>query len=82
MMRLWPKTKQSKSAAAICPTTGQKFEMEQLSNGVKLHPVLMKKNELTPKQVSSVPCPTCGVATRKSSVLHSGGPRSRPQDLK
>jgi hypothetical protein len=52
--------------------------MEQLSNGVTLHPVLMKKNELTPKQVSSVPCPTCGVAIRKSCVLHSGAPRSSP----
>jgi len=53
-------------------------KMEQLSNGVKLHPVLMKKNELTPKQVSSVPCLTFGVATRKNCALHSGSPRSRP----
>jgi hypothetical protein len=52
--------------------------MEQLSNGVKSHPALMKKSELTPKQVSSVPCPTCGVATRKGCVLHSGAPRSEP----
>jgi len=38
----------------------------------------MKKSELTPKQVSYGPCPTCGVAIRKSGVLNSGAPRSRP----
>jgi hypothetical protein len=38
----------------------------------------MKKKELTPKQVSSVPCPTCGVAAGKHCVLHSGGPRTEP----
>jgi hypothetical protein len=38
----------------------------------------MKKSELTPKRVSYVPCPTCGVANRKSCVLNSGAPRSRP----
>ncbi|MHB8754755.1 MAG: zinc finger domain-containing protein [Candidatus Acidiferrales bacterium] len=38
----------------------------------------MKKKELTPEQMSSVPCPTCGVAAGQSCVLHSGGPRSEP----
>jgi len=38
----------------------------------------MKKNELTPKQVSSVRCPTCGVPPEESCVLHSGAPRSEP----
>jgi len=36
----------------------------------------MKNSELTPKQVSSVRCPACGVSGRKSCVLHSGAPRS------
>jgi hypothetical protein len=36
----------------------------------------MKKSELTPEQVSSVRCPTCGVPAGKSCVLHSGAPRS------
>ncbi|MHB8410479.1 MAG: zinc finger domain-containing protein [Candidatus Acidiferrales bacterium] len=36
----------------------------------------MKKKELTPKQLSAVPCPTCGVAAGESCVLHSGGARS------
>jgi hypothetical protein len=42
------------------------------------HSVAMKKRELTSKQVSSVPCPTCGVAVGKRCVLHSGGARSEP----
>jgi hypothetical protein len=36
----------------------------------------MKKSELTPKQISSVPCPTCGVSSGECCVLHSGLPRS------
>jgi len=36
----------------------------------------MKKSELTPKQISSVPCPTCGVSSGERCVLHSGLPRS------
>jgi hypothetical protein len=38
----------------------------------------MKMKELTPKQLSSVPCPTCGVAAGKHCVLHSGAPRTKP----
>jgi hypothetical protein len=38
--------------------------------------VRMKKKELTPKQQTSVACPTCGVSAGERCVLHSGGPRS------
>jgi hypothetical protein len=38
--------------------------------------VRMKKKELTPKQQTSVACPTCGVSAGECCVLHSGGPRS------
>jgi hypothetical protein len=38
----------------------------------------MKKKELTPKQISSVPCPTCGSAAGERCVLQSGGLRSEP----
>jgi hypothetical protein len=38
----------------------------------------MKKHDLTPKQLSSVPCPTCGVGIGERCVLHSGGLRSEP----
>ncbi len=38
----------------------------------------MKKKDLTPRQLSSVACPTCGVPAGKRCVLHSGGPRSEP----
>jgi hypothetical protein len=38
----------------------------------------MKKKELTSKQLSSVRCPTCGVAAGKGCVLLSGAPRREP----
>ena len=36
----------------------------------------MKKEELTRKLLSSIPCPTCGVASGKRCVMQSGGLRS------
>jgi hypothetical protein len=38
----------------------------------------MKKKDLNTEQLSSVPCPTCGVAAGERCVLHSGSPRSEP----
>jgi hypothetical protein len=54
------------------------FTIVQTPRGVLPHPVRMKIKELTPKQLSSVPCPTCGVAVGKRCVLHSGARRSEP----
>ncbi len=34
--------------------------------------------DLTLKQLSSVSCPTCGVAPGRRCLLHSGGLRSEP----
>jgi len=34
--------------------------------------------DLTPKQLLSVPCPTCGVAAGARCLLHSGGRRTEP----
>jgi hypothetical protein len=45
---------------------------------VSQDPVRMKMKELSPKQLSSVPCPTCGVAAGQGCMLHSGGQRSGP----
>ena len=39
---------------------------------------VVKSNELTPKQLSSVPCPTCGAAIGEPCELHSGALRSEP----
>jgi len=38
----------------------------------------MKRRELTPQQVSSVPCPTCGVSVGQPCELLSGSLRSKP----
>jgi hypothetical protein len=38
----------------------------------------MRMNDMTPKQLSSVPCPRCGVATGKRCVLGSGALRPGP----
>jgi hypothetical protein len=53
-------------------------DSSQNATGVLVHSARMKKKELTPKQLSSVPCPTCGVAAGKRCVLLSGAPRSKP----
>ena len=50
----------------------------QTSKYLLLYPARMKIKELTRRQLSSVSCPTCGVAAGESCVLHSGGPRSEP----
>jgi hypothetical protein len=39
---------------------------------------LVKKKELTRKQISSVPCPTCRVAAGMGCILYSGGLRFEP----
>ncbi len=36
----------------------------------------MRMKDLTPQQLSSVPCPTCGAPVGKRCLLHSGGLRS------
>ncbi len=38
----------------------------------------MKMSDLTPEQLSSVPCPTCGVSAGEPCLLHSGTPRTEP----
>jgi hypothetical protein len=38
----------------------------------------INKEELTAKQVSCVPCPTCRVAARRRCVLQLGALRSEP----
>ena len=53
-------------------------EIEQIREWLQSHSVRMKKSELTLKQVSAIPCPTCGVAIGMPCVLHSGGKRLEP----
>jgi len=38
----------------------------------------MKIKELTPEQVLSVPCTTCGAAIGEVCELHTGAPRTEP----
>ncbi len=38
----------------------------------------MKTKELTPKQILSVPCTTCGAAVGEACELHTGAPRTEP----
>jgi hypothetical protein len=39
---------------------------------------IVKTRELTPKQILSVPCTTCGAAIGKACELHTGAPRNKP----
>lgn len=43
-----------------------------------LHSAVVKTRELTPKQISSVPCITCGAAVGEACELHTGAPRTEP----
>ena len=43
-----------------------------------LHYAVVKTKELTPKQILSVPCATCGAATGEACELHTGAPRTEP----
>jgi hypothetical protein len=43
-----------------------------------LHDVVVKTKELTPKQILSVPCSTCGAAVGEACELHTGAPRTEP----
>lgn len=55
------------------------FTIEQIPHGLFVaHYPEMRTNLLTPAQLLSVPCPTCGVLAGEGCVLHSGGPRSSP----
>ena len=38
----------------------------------------MRMADMTPKQLVSVPCPTCGVSAGARCLLHSGGLRAAP----
>ncbi len=42
------------------------------------HYLLVKTRELTPKQILSVRCTTCGAAIGEACELHTGDPRSEP----
>jgi hypothetical protein len=43
-----------------------------------LHYLLVKTKELTPKQILSVPCATCGAGIGKACELHTGALRTEP----
>ena len=43
-----------------------------------MHDVVVKTKELTPKQMRSVPCSTCGAAVGEACELHTGAPRTEP----
>jgi hypothetical protein len=43
-----------------------------------VHHAVMKTKDLTLKQILSVPCPTCGAATKEACELHTGARRTEP----
>jgi len=43
-----------------------------------LHAVTMKKSQLAPKESSTVPCPSCGVAAGMRCISYSGAVRTEP----
>lgn len=43
-----------------------------------MHHAKVKSKELTPEQILSVPCTTCGAAVGEVCELHTGAPRTEP----
>ena len=56
----------------------QVSNIEQHPRHGRLHYAAVKTKELTPKQVLSVPCNTCGAAIGEVCELHTGAPRTEP----
>jgi hypothetical protein len=54
------------------------INIEHLPGCGTLHYRDVKTKELTPKQVLSVPCTTCGAAVGEVCELHTGAPRTEP----
>jgi hypothetical protein len=52
--------------------------IEHFRNQEWLHYAGMKSKELTPQQISSVPCTICGAAIGEVCELHTGAPRTEP----
>ena len=52
--------------------------IEHSTSGETSQSLRMKTRELTAKQILSVPCPTCGVATGHACELHNGALRTEP----
>ena len=61
--------------SVMCVETEQNWAF--LHRGMSHHAV-MKTRELTPKQILSVPCTTCGAAVGEDCELHTGAPRTEP----
>ncbi len=67
--------------AELCLQRGLCAEDEQywaFSRLGKLYGIVVKTRELTPKQILSVPCTTCGAAVGEACELHTGAPRTEP----
>ena len=62
----------------VCPVLDTSVPFWTFYPLVLAHYIRMKKSELTTKQLSSVTCPTCGVAAGQRCVLVSGAPRKEP----
>jgi len=52
--------------------------VEHSSSVRKVHYGSVKTRELTPEQILSVPCPTCGAAIEEICELQTGAPRTEP----
>ena len=54
------------------------FKMEQICEMELPQHIRMKMKALTNKQISSVRCPTCGIAVGRRCELSTGQPRFEP----
>ena len=62
----------------MCESAQTVFQIELFQGRIPSHNIRMRMEELTPKELSSVRCPTCGVAAGERCRLHSGSPCFEP----
>lgn len=53
-------------------------KIEHFRDARTLHYVVVKIKELTPEQILTVPCTTCGAAIGEACELHTGDLRTEP----
>ncbi len=63
---------------ALCSRPGPSVHSRTDSRLGVVHAIQMRGQALTPKQLSSVPCPTCGVAAGMRCERYTGVPRKVP----
>jgi hypothetical protein len=73
-----PRNKSSVKSCCRQPVCTPVCLLGQIRGSAFVHPIQVRGKALTPKQLSSVPCPTCGVSAGMRCERYMGVPRKVP----